>query len=130
MIILTIKTDQPKAKISLYDDDRRLAEITWLADRELSDTIHIKIKELLDKSKKDWTDISGVIAFSGPGSFTGLRIGLSVANALIYGLSCPGVGASGENWIKMGIEKLKIGKNDKVIKANYGADAHITLPKH
>jgi tRNA threonylcarbamoyladenosine biosynthesis protein TsaB len=130
MIILTIKTDQPEAEISIYEDERKLADYKWLAHYELSETIHSKIKELLTSVKKDWQDIEGVVVFYGPGSFTGLRIGISVANAMIYGLDCPGVGSAGKNWVADGIKKLISGQNDKIIKPHYGADVHITKPKH
>lgn len=130
MLILTIKTDNPEAEIGLYEDHKKIDYYTWQADRKLAETIHKKIKAMLTSAKRDWRDINGVVAYSGPGSFTGLRIGISVANAIIYSLSCPGIGCSGKNWVEDGIKLIIAGKNEEIIKPNYGADAHITLPRH
>lgn len=130
MIILTIKTDSPEAEVGLYENHDKLGYIKWMAHRQLADTLHLTINELLKSNKKDWQDINGVIVYSGPGSFTGLRIGISVANSLTGSLSCLGVGSKGDDWINDGINKLAGGKTDKIIKAEYGSEAHITLPKH
>ncbi len=48
MIILTIRTDKPEAEIGLYDGEQQLAYEMWSAHRQLAETIHTKIKELLD----------------------------------------------------------------------------------
>ena len=130
MIILTIKTDEPLAEVSLHEDKKTLVEIKWQAHRELADTIHKKIKKLLDDSGHDWTNIDSLVVFVGPGSFTGLRIGVAVANALISSLPCAGVGTTGKDWINIGIDKLLAGENEKLIKPEYGAEANITKPKH
>ncbi len=129
MIILTIKTDNPQAELGLFDGDKKLAYETWEAHRILAETIHKKIEEILKKAGKDWKDVGGVICFAGPGSFTGLRIGLSVGNALAYGLSAPIVGQKGDDWIKDGITRLLAGKADPLALPEYGAEAHITTPR-
>jgi tRNA threonylcarbamoyladenosine biosynthesis protein TsaB len=129
MIILTIRTDKPLAEVALYDDTKPLAEINWEAHRQLSDTIHTKILELLQTQNMDWVDIRAIIAYKGPGSFTGLRIGMSVANALSYGLAVPIVSQNGEDWVTSGANRLMFGEDEKVAIPNYGADAHITAPK-
>ena len=129
MIILTLRTDKPEAEIGLYDDQEQLAYETWTAHRQLAETLHAKIQELLKNQNKDWADIQGIIIFKGPGSFTGLRIGMSVANALAYSLSVPIIGTIGDNWQTQGIENLLTGKSDKVAVPEYGSEAHITAPR-
>ncbi|OGL30628.1 tRNA (adenosine(37)-N6)-threonylcarbamoyltransferase complex dimerization subunit type 1 TsaB [Candidatus Saccharibacteria bacterium RIFCSPHIGHO2_02_FULL_47_12] len=129
MIILTIRTDKPEAEIGLYDDNKQLAYETWQAHRELSETLHQKIATILQKSNKDWQDIQGVVCFKGPGSFTGLRIGLTVGNALAYGLGAPIVSANGEDWVENGIKKLQKEEDEKIALPKYGSDPHITKPK-
>lgn len=129
MIILTIRTDKPESEIALFDNQDKIDEIIWQAHRTLADTIHLKIKGLLDKNSRDWQDIKGIVCFKGPGSFTGLRIGLTVGNTLAYGLEIPIIGSSGNNWQNNGTKELLAGKNQKIIIPNYGAEVKITKPK-
>jgi tRNA threonylcarbamoyladenosine biosynthesis protein TsaB len=129
MLILTIRTDKPEAEIGLFEDDKQLAYETWQAHRELSVTIHKKIDELLKTQNKELEDVRGIVCFKGPGSFTGLRIGLTVGNTLAYGLQIPIVGAMGESWQRDGIQRLLKGDNEKVAMPEYGAEPNITVRK-
>jgi tRNA threonylcarbamoyladenosine biosynthesis protein TsaB len=127
-VILTIRTDKPEAEIGLFENSKRLTYRKWHAHRELSATIHKVIKELLDQQNKDWRDITGIIFYKGPGSFTGLRIGASVANAISTASGTNLVSQNGEKWIELGIERLEEGKNETAL-PEYGSDPHITKPK-
>lgn len=129
MIILTIRTDKPEAELGLYANGQQLAAIKWQAHRQLAETIHTKIDEILNKSSISLDDIEGIVAFKGPGSFTGLRIGLSVANALAYSLEIPIVGADGENWIEQGTKKLHVGTDGKLALPLYGSAPHTTAQR-
>lgn len=129
MLVLTIRTDNPEAEVGLYDDETQLAHETWYAHRELSKTLHAKIKQLLEGQGKALTDLGGIVCFQGPGSFTGLRIGLTVADALMYGLQIPIVATMEDDWIKKGIERLRAGEDDRIALPHYGADVHITQQK-
>lgn len=129
MIILTIRTDKPEAEIGLYNDSNLLAHETWQAHRELANTLHVKIEQLLASQKKTWQDIAGIVAYQGPGSFTGLRIGLTVANTLSYALKVPAVGQMGDSWLEDGIARLTSGESDPLVMPEYGAPVHITQQK-
>ena len=129
MLILTLRTDKPEAEIGLYDGTKQLAYETWEAHRQLSVTIHTKIEEALQKSGKTLHDIQGIVVFKGPGSFTGLRIGLTVANTLVYALHVPVVARQDPRWLESGIADLLAGQNDKIALPEYGAEAHITHQK-
>ncbi len=124
-MILTVRTDKPEAEIGVYSEDGlKLAYKTWQAHRELSLTILVVIKELLHGQDAEFKNITGIVFYSGPGSFTGLRIGASVAN----GLQTKCVNEAGENWIKNGVERLQKGESEPAL-PHYGEEAHTTLPK-
>jgi tRNA threonylcarbamoyladenosine biosynthesis protein TsaB len=129
MIILMIRSDKPEAEISLFDDEKKLGYKKWQAHRELSQTIHKKIETLLQSHKLGWENIEGIVCYKGPGSFTGLRIGLTVGNALAYSFGVPIVGTTGGDWHENGIKQLQNGENEKSALPEYGAEAHITKPR-
>ena len=129
MIILTIRTDKPEAELGLFNDNEQIDYLTWQAHRELGQTIHSQTKALLDEHDKSIEDLQAIVAFQGPGSFTGLRIGLTVANGLAYANQLPIVAAMGDDWIRLGIGRLLKGESDKLALPEYGAEANITQPR-
>lgn len=129
MIILGVRTDKPEAELYLYDGEKQLGQLKWQAHLELSKTIHSKIQEILNLLSISWNDIEGIVCFKGPGSFTGLRIGLSVANTLAYANHVPIVARRGEDWLEKGIVNLQAGKNDKIATPYYDRPAATTPPK-
>jgi tRNA threonylcarbamoyladenosine biosynthesis protein TsaB len=129
--ILTVRTDKPEAEVGVYDmDGKQLSYHTWLAHRQLSSTILGVIRDELKKQNATFDDIGSVLVFQGPGSFTGLRIGITVANTLSHGLTVPIVGIIDEHeWLERGLAKLKDGGNDQLVMPEYGSEAHITQQK-
>lgn len=129
MIILTIRTDKPKSEIGLYKDNEKLAYEVWEAHRQLAETIQEKIKDILNSQGLSLDNVEGIVVYKGPGSFTGLRIGISTANALAYGLNVPIIGTEGDEWLDSAVKTLKNGQNDKQVLPEYGAPVFTTKPK-
>lgn len=129
MLTLSFRTDNPEAEIGIFKAGNKVDYEIWSAHRQLAETIHIKIKSLLKSNNVQLSDIEGVLVFQGPGSFTGLRIGITVANALADSLGCPIIGATGEAWLTAGNTKLLAGGNDKLVIPEYGALPNITAPR-
>ncbi len=106
MRILGIDTATSTASVALIEDERLVAEQTSLPQPPLSSapilgtkTNHAEIilpliESLLKRAQWDLQHISGIAVSIGPGSFTGLRIGLSTIKGLTYGSSIPVIGVS------------------------------------
>jgi tRNA threonylcarbamoyladenosine biosynthesis protein TsaB len=130
MLILTIRTDKPEAEIGLFNGKEKREYFRWQAHRELAESIHLQIKELLDRNQKNLDDLEGIAVYKGPGSFTGLRIGITVANSLANSLKIPVTSETNEGWAAKANLKLLQGVDDRIIVPEYGSPPHITKPKH
>lgn len=128
MKVLTIRTDNPTAEVRFYENGELKAEKVWQAHRQLAETVHSTISEILDKAGVGIDVVEGIIFYKGPGSFTGLRIGASLANALAYSLGVPIVGTSGKDWETRGLEQI-LTRDESVILPEYGNTANITPPR-
>ena len=128
-MILAIKTDSPKAELYLFDDKgQEVAQDIWEAGRSLAKDLLRHIDVLID-AKDSWTALSGLVVFRGPGSFTGLRIGITTANTISYANQLPIVGECGDAWASSGCQRLMKGENDQIVLPEYGSAPHITAPK-
>ena len=129
-MILALRTDKPEAELYLLSPTgKKLAEHSWQADRELADSLLKTLDEFLTLNKTGFDKLSGIIIYEGPGSFTGLRIGASVANAAAYSQNIPVIGSSGKAWLESGRAKLKNAKPGHYATPEYGAPPNITKPK-
>ncbi len=130
MIVITLRTDNPEAELGLFDlsheAPKKIDYFKWQAHKVLSETLPEKIRDILMSNDFNYEDIGGIVCFEGPGSFTGLRIGISIANSLSYGLNIPVIGSSGEDWISIGFRDISKNKKIAPIVPHYGAPVHIT----
>ncbi len=62
---------------------------TWESKNQLAEGIFRFIHDKLIEQHADWPDITEITFFSGPGSFTGLRIGAAIVNTLADQLQIP-----------------------------------------
>jgi len=128
-MILAIRTDTPVLQLWLYSHDLALqADNSVELGRTMARDILMHIETLLG-GHGGWPQLSGLVVFTGPGSFTGLRIGATVANAVAYARGVPVVGVNGDDWLQNGLTRLRSGINDKVVLPHYGRPANITIPR-
>ena len=92
MPILAIETATLVSSVALATSDTLLAEITLQTKKTHSELLMPHIAKILDMAGVSRTDITAVAVSIGPGSFTGLRIGLATAKSLAYAMKIPLVG--------------------------------------
>jgi tRNA threonylcarbamoyladenosine biosynthesis protein TsaB len=127
-MIVLLDTSTPVCKLSFVDGDWRYND-EWESGRTLAKGLLGYLHDNLQKHGKTWTAITGIVAFKGPGSFTGLRIGLTVLNTLADSESVPIVGTTGDDWQLIGMTRLEKGENDELVMPEYGGEPHITTPR-
>ena len=107
---LYLDTSTPETILKLNDKEYREPLGNELAEKLLE-----FLKEKLAENDKTFNDLTEITFMSGPGSFTGLRIGASVVNTLATELNIPLYDHNGNQ--------------QKIILPNYGREANITKPK-
>ncbi|HEY3062948.1 MAG TPA: tRNA (adenosine(37)-N6)-threonylcarbamoyltransferase complex dimerization subunit type 1 TsaB [Chloroflexota bacterium] len=93
-LLLALDTSTRIASVAVHDGEQVLSETTWLAGREHSTRLLVEAEAALHRIGKTPTDLTGVAVATGPGSFTGVRVALSVAKGLAAGLGVPLWGVS------------------------------------
>lgn len=91
---LAIDTSTETASIALSSEGVVVAELTWNVGQNHTAELMPNLIHLLHQAKSDLKDMDGLIVAKGPGSFNGLRVGMSVAKGLAFALSAPLVGIS------------------------------------
>jgi tRNA threonylcarbamoyladenosine biosynthesis protein TsaB len=127
-MILLLDTSTPVCKLTFIDDNDRY-EKEWEAGRELAKGLLGFLLTELESKDKTWQDLTGIGVFQGPGSFTGLRIGMTVLNTSANSLAIPIVGSTDDDWQQDALHRLQDGENDKLVLPYYGSAANITKPR-
>ena len=93
-LLLALDTSTSQAGIALYDGAVQ-AELVWTAGRNHARQLMPAVRQLLEQLGIGPGDLAAVGAARGPGSFTGLRVGLAVGRGLAFALGLPlyGVGS-------------------------------------
>ena len=107
---LYLDTSTPETILKLDNQEYKYSFKNDLAEKLLE-----FIKDKLAENRATWQDITEITFMSGPGSFTGLRIGASIVNTLAHELNIP--------------LKDHHGKTHKIIVPEYGRPANISKPR-
>jgi tRNA threonylcarbamoyladenosine biosynthesis protein TsaB len=91
---LAIETSSPRLSLALGDKTRIAAAYTGPHDWRHAESLFEGIEKLLRRARWPIGSLTGVAVSIGPGSFTGIRIGLAAARALGQGLRIPVAGVS------------------------------------
>ena len=91
--LLVIDTATTHARIALgTNDGTLLAERSWVAGYRHGEELLPRLERLLEDEDVALDALGGIVVGTGPGAFTGLRVGLATAKALAYARSIPIVG--------------------------------------
>jgi tRNA threonylcarbamoyladenosine biosynthesis protein TsaB len=91
-LILQIETATQTCSVALAEDGKLLHLIEKTEKNIHAAVITLFIEELLEKSNKKFSDLDAVAVSMGPGSYTGLRIGVSTAKGICFALDIPLIG--------------------------------------
>lgn len=127
-MILLINTSDKICKI-IFVDGQKIHDYIWRSDMKLAKWLLGYLNRLLEKHSKTWSDIEAIGVYEGPGSFTGIRIGLTIMNTIADSQQIPIVGGRGDDWKNVVLEKIREGKNEKIVMPFYDREANITISK-
>jgi len=89
---LAIDTSTDTASLAIVQENEVLAELTWRCGQNHSVELLPRLTRLLEQTRLGFKSISSIIVARGPGSFNGLRVGISTAKGLAFSLGVPIVG--------------------------------------
>lgn len=87
MISLFLDTSSSYLSCAVIKDEKVLKNIFILLEKDMSKYALAKIKEMLDSLALQPNNIDRLICVNGPGSFTGLRVGVTIAKTFAWGLN-------------------------------------------
>ena len=94
MLILAFETSAKAASVALLEENRLLGESYQNTGMTHSQTLLVMAEDLIKQCGKAVTDVTAVAVAAGPGSFTGVRIGVAAAKGFAWGASLPCYGVS------------------------------------
>ena len=94
MLILAFETSAKAASVALLEEGKLLGESYQNTGLNHSQTLMVMAEDLLKQCGKTVEDITAVAVAEGPGSFTGVRIGVAAAKGFAWGRNIPCYGAS------------------------------------
>ena len=91
--ILALDTATAVAVVAFGEPDGTLlAETSWTAGHRHGEELLVRIERLLAEAGTGLPELGAIVVGTGPGAFTGLRVGLATAKGLAHGLGIPIVG--------------------------------------
>lgn len=130
-MILYIDTSKSETKIALFENKRILAKKVWLSDKNQSEELLSEIDDLIKSIHRNKLDLKGIIVVNGPGSYTGLRVGLSTANALAFSLNIlvKDVSSGQNNYSELELKSKNVNHFKRSVMPKYLYEPKITKPK-
>ena len=105
MLTLAFETSAKAGSVALTENGKLLGEIYQNTGLTHSQTLMVMVEDLLKQCSKTMADVTAVAVAEGPGSFTGVRIGVAAAKGMSWGgqLPCYGVSTLEAMAVSLGI---------------------------
>ena len=88
-LVLSVETSTPACSVALHKEGKVMAEQSYYLDKSHSSLLPGILKEMTEWAGYGLHQLEAIAVSSGPGSYTGLRIGLSTVKGLCYALNIP-----------------------------------------
>jgi tRNA threonylcarbamoyladenosine biosynthesis protein TsaB len=88
-LLLSIETSTLGCSVALHEQGKLLHTIETQVPQSASSQLAVMIQNVIRESEKMPSELKGVVVAAGPGSYTGLRIGVATAKGLCYALDIP-----------------------------------------
>jgi tRNA threonylcarbamoyl adenosine modification protein YeaZ len=93
-VLLAIDTSTDTASLALVRDETVLAELTWRSGQNHTTQLLPNLNHLFNLTGVTAKSLAAIIVAQGPGSFNGLRVGISAAKGLAFSLGIPIIGVN------------------------------------
>lgn len=87
MISLFVDTALSYIRIALFRDDKLIDFINEKCDKNMSSLFDVRVKQLFDRNNIALSDVDKIYTVTGPGSFTGIRVGMTFSKILAFSLN-------------------------------------------
>lgn len=84
---LFINTTQKESIIMFFQDENIIDFYIWESSNNQSEELLVNINKVIKSNNKSLKDLKGIVVITGPGSYTGIRVGVATANALAFSLN-------------------------------------------
>ena len=108
MRILALDTSGDVCSVAVNDDAQTLAEYTFRHERRLTERLPGVIQFVLRDAGYTIKDVQGIAVGIGPGSFTGVRVGVTMAKAFALALDCPIIGVSSLDAVAASLSRIAL----------------------
>lgn len=88
-LILSLETSATRCSVALHENGKLVKTLEILEGQSHASKLAVLIRDLFEHGDLTMGDLSAVAVSSGPGSYTGLRIGVSTAKGICYALKVP-----------------------------------------
>jgi tRNA threonylcarbamoyladenosine biosynthesis protein TsaB len=107
-LLLSLETSSQACSVALHNNGLLLASREIETPRSAASQLAVMIRDVINETEHKPADLQGIIVASGPGSYTGLRIGVATAKGLCYALNIPLIAINtlqllayqGKDWLK------------------------------